>query len=124
MKKTFLVLATLIAMPFAAFATSTDGITGNDSIWLGGSVRSTNWRAVGRDELIIWSSPKKPYLVKIWRPFRSLKFVNAIGYRTTTNRLTKFDSIYVDGQRLPIKSIVALDPGMAQDMRYHDEEGG
>lgn len=90
----------------------------SESIWLGSHGRFNGWRAVARDEVILWASPSRPYLVKTWRPFRSFKFAHSIGVTTTAGRVTKFDSVLVDGQRLPIKSIVALDRETAKAMRY------
>lgn len=121
MKKMLLIAASLLTLSTATSTAATSKINTNESIWLGGSNGSADWRAVGRDELIIWSSRNKSYLVKIWRPYRSLKFVNTIGFQTTANRLTTFDSIFIDGQRLPIKSIIALDPNIAKEMRYQEE---
>ena len=41
----------------------------DDSIWVGSHGTFTNWRPVARDELVVWASPSRAYLVKIWRPF-------------------------------------------------------
>ena len=96
----------------------------NDSIWVGSFGRLYNWRPVSRDELILWASPSKPYLVKIWRPFRSLRFAHTIGVTTTIGRVTKFEKVIVDGQRLPIKSIVALDRETAKALRWTKDGHG
>ena len=90
----------------------------NESIWLGSHGNFASWRPVARDEVILWASPARPYLVKIWRPFTSLKFAHSIRVTTTAGRVTKFDTVIVDGQRLPIKSIIALDRETAKGMRY------
>ena len=118
--KLALAAAALLAFATPVLASSKSGseYKANQSIWLGSSGRISNWRPISRDELIIWASPSKPYLVKIWRPFTSLRFVHAIGFTSTTGRLTKFDRVIVDGQRLPIKSIVALDRETAKDLRW------
>lgn len=101
-------------------ATSGSGseIRTTQSIWIGSWGRINSWRAVSRDELILWASPTKPYLVKIWRPITSLRFVHSIGVSTTAGRVSKLDYVIVDGQRLPIKSIVALDRETAKEMRW------
>lgn len=106
------------AAPTIAVAKTASSATKSDSIWIGGFGRLHSWRAVGRDELIIWASPSRPYLVKIWRPFSSLRFAHTIGVSSTVGRITKFDNVYVDGQRLPIKSIVALDRDLAKSIRW------
>ena len=100
--------AALLALSAPTPAATTTEVTANQSIWLGGRGNFNSWRAVSRDELILWASPSRPYLIKIWRPFTSLRFVNAIGVTTTAGRVTKFEKVIVEGQRLPIKSIVAL----------------
>ena len=115
----------LVAVALFAFATPTlaapnsaSGYQANQSIWLGRGGGFMNWRAIGRDELIIWASPSKPYLVKIWRPYTSLRFVHTIGVTSTTGRVTRFDNVIVDGQRLPIRSITALDRETAKNLRW------
>ena len=113
------VTATLLAFSVPAPAATTTEVTANQSIWLGSRGNFNSWRAVSRDELILWASPSRPYLIKIWRPVTSLRFVNAIGVTTTVGRVTKFDKVIVDGQRLPIKSIVALDREIAKNLRWN-----
>ena len=115
----------LVAVALFAFATPTlaasksaSGYQANQSIWLGRGGGFMNWRAIGRDELIIWASPSKPYLVKIWRPYTSLRFVHTIGVTSTTGRVTRFDNVIVDGQRLPIRSITALDRETAKNLQW------
>ena len=114
------IAATLLAFAIPTYAASKSGseINTNQSIWLGYGGGFHNWRALSRDELIIWASPSKPYLVKIHRPFKSLRFVHTIGISSTTGRVTKFDNVIVDGQRLPIKSIVALDRETAKSLKW------
>lgn len=110
-------LLAFAAPTFAATKAATETVK-SDSIWIGSYGRLHNWRAVGRDELIIWASPSRPYLLKIWRPFSSLRFAHTIGVTSTVGRITKFDYVIVDGQRLPIDSIVALDRDTAKSMRW------
>ncbi len=115
-----LVFATMLALsaPTMAISNSDSEIKTNQSIWIGSHASFNSWRAVSRDEFILWASPSKPYLVKIWRPFTSLRFVHTIGVSTTAGRVSKFDYVIVDGQRRPIKSIVALDRETAKGMRW------
>ena len=117
------IAATLLTLAFPTHAATNSGPENrtNQSIWLGYGGGFHNWRAISRDELIIWASPSKPYLVKIQRPFTSLRFVNTIGVSTTTGRVTKFDNVIVDGQRLPIKFIVALDRETAKDLKWRKD---
>jgi len=122
---------TMIALLAALFAVSTPAIAvssskaemkSSDSIWLPGGGRNYGWRAIAKDEVILWASPSRPYLVKIWRPISSLRFANSIGVTSTGGRVTKFDQVIVDGQRLPIRSIVALDKETAKSLRWQKPE--
>ena len=113
-----IVVAALLAFAAPAPAAANTELKANESIWLSGNSNFNSWRAVSRDELILWASPSRPYLIKIWRPFSSLRFANGIGVTTTAGRVTRFDRVIVDGQRLPIKSIVALDRETAKTLRW------
>lgn len=112
-------LAALMATstPALAISKKDSATVKNDSIWLPHSSRIHSWRAVGRDALVLWTSPSKAYLVKIWRPFTSLRFAHVIGVTSFAGRVTKFDNVIVNGQRLPIRSIVALDKEVARNLR-------
>ena len=91
----------------------------SESIWIGSfGPRLHNWRAISRNELIIWASPSRPYLVTTRFSNSRLRFAHTIGVTTTVGRITKFDSIIVDGWRMPIASIVALDRETAKSMRW------
>ena len=111
-----IVAAALVGLSAPVTASTSDEVRANQSIWMAGGF--SNWRAVSRDELILWATPSRPYLIKIWRPVTSLRFVNTIGVTSTAGRVTKFDKVIVDGQRLPIKSIKALDRETAKDLRW------
>ena len=116
-------MATLLALSAPTLAATADSAhDANQKIWLGSRGRFNSWRPVARDELILWATPSRPYLVKIWRPFTSLRFAHAIGVTTTAGSVTKFEYVIVDGQRLPIKSIVALDRETAKNLRWRSEK--
>ncbi|MDH3641181.1 MAG: DUF6491 family protein [Gammaproteobacteria bacterium] len=102
----------------AVFASGADAVARTDSIWIGSYGSISNWRAVARDELVLWNGPSRAYLVKVWRPAGGLRFAETIGVTQTAGRITKFDSVLVRGQRLPIKQIRRLDPAVARSMRY------
>ena len=126
MKKWLLTLATAallsLSVTTVAATTSDAGSRGNDSIRLGYGGGIRDWRPIARDELIVWETRSRPYLVKIWRPYTSLKFVHTIGFSGFAGRVTRFDYVYVDGQRLPIKSIVRLDREVAEQLRWQDKQ--
>ena len=91
----------------------------SESIWIGDfGARLHNWRAISRTELIIWASPSRPYLVTTRFPQARLRHGQTIGVTTTAGRITKFESILVDGWRVPIASIVALDRQTAKELRW------
>ncbi len=113
-----LLAAGMLVFAVPAFAKQHAMSSGNDSIWIGSHGSFMSWRPVARDELIVWASPGKAYLVKIWRPFRSLRFVDTVGVTRTGGRVTTFDRVIVAGQRLPIKSIRRLNPAVARAMAY------
>ncbi len=117
-------LMALFAVSTPAFAASTSEVEAkrSDSIWLPNGGRNYSWRAVAKDEVLLWASPSRPYLVKIWRPFSSLRFANSIGVTSTGGRVTTFDQVIVDGRRLPIRSIVALDRETAKSLRWQKTE--
>ncbi len=108
----------LLAGSFNATASASKAGQREDSIWVGAYGSINNWRAVSQDELILWTGPKRAYLVKIWRPFRSLRHANAIGVTRFGGRITEFDQVIVGGQRLPIKTIQRLDAKVAKAMKY------
>lgn len=117
-------LATLLAVstPALAVSKSYKESRRSDSIWLHRGNRLHDWRAVGRDQLLIWASPSRAYLVKIWRPYSSLRFARYIGVTSTAGRVTRFDRVIVNGERLPIRSIVALDREYAKNLRWRKKE--
>ena len=126
MKSCLLMLTTVALLSVSGTSLAANkadtGSRAHDTIWLGHGRGFSNWRAIARDELIVWSTRSKPYLVKIWKPARSLRFVHTIGFSSFGGRVSHFDNIYIDGQRLPIKSIVALDRDVAEQMRWRKEE--
>ncbi len=123
----------LIILAASVFAVSTSANAGHnyareyrasDSFRGFSGTRFYNWTPVARDELILWASPSRPYLVKIWRPYTSLRFAHRIGVTSTAGRISKFDRVIVDGQRLPIRSIVALDRKAAKKFRRKQSKHG
>ena len=76
------------------------------------------WRPIGRDSLIIWATPFRPYLVKLTRPSFDLRFEQTIGVTSMGGTVyAKFDSVIVDGIRYPIRAIYQIDPKTARHMK-------
>ena len=93
----------------------------DNSIWLGSFRSLTGWKPVAADEVVLWSSPKRAYLVKIWRPHRNLRHSQQLGVTRTAGRVTRFDSVLVDGWRYPIRSIERIDAGVARTLKYRPQ---
>ncbi len=71
--------------------------------------RLDGWRAVDRNTLIVWTTPFKPYLIKLRRPASALRFAEYIGVTSTAGTVrARLDNVRVDGFRYPIKSIHPL----------------
>ncbi len=107
---------------FACLATlgSAQANIKSESIWIGSYGSISSWKPVARDELILWTSPRRAYLVKIWRPASDLRFANAIAVTDSAGRITKFDRVIVRGQRVPIRSIQRIDAKTARSLRYRN----
>lgn len=84
--------------------------------WTFGGMDS--WRPIGRDSLIIWATPFRPYLIKLARPSFDMPFEQAIGVTSMGGSVyAKFDSVIVDGVRYPIRAIYEIDPKTARHMK-------
>ena len=126
MKSWLLTLAVATVLSFSgttlAATKSETGSRANDTIRLGYGAGIASWRPIARDQMIVWVTRSKPYLVTIWKPATSLRFAQAIGFSSFGGRVSHFDYAYVDGQRLPIKSIVALDREVADSLRWQSKK--
>lgn len=91
MKNWLLTLASATLLSLSVPAMAKAGSRANDTIWLGHGRGFADWRPVARDELIIWTNRSRPYLVKIWKPYTSLRFAQTIGFSSFAGRVTHFD---------------------------------
>jgi len=107
-----------IAFAAPSYATHKESSVRNDSIWIGSYGRLHSWRAISRDEIVVWASPSRPYLITLSDRNPNLRFAQAIGVTSHTGRITKFESVIADGWRTPIESIVALDRETAKSLRW------
>jgi hypothetical protein len=70
-----------------------------------------NWRAVGRDTLLIEARGGKWYRAKLMSPCFELPFAEAVGFKTNpTGDFDRFSSIVVRGQRCPVISLTETAP--------------
>lgn len=82
--------------------------------------RLHSWTVVDEHTLIIWASPRQPYLIRLFRPSRELKFAHSIGVTSFGSRIhARFDSVEVEGFSYPIREIYRLsrDEAKALEMR-------
>ncbi len=79
--------------------------------------RLDDFRVIDAETVVLWATPFRPYLVKLSAPTRSLRFARAIGVTSTNGAVTRFDSVLVRGQRLPIRSIYRLEKAQARALQ-------
>lgn len=80
--------------------------------------RPHGWTVLDDETLIIWAAPRKPYLVRLFRPSPELKFAHAIGVTSFGSRIhARFDSVEVDGFSYPIREIYRMSRDDANAMR-------
>ena len=114
------IAAVAMSVAFAApsHASRSESPAASESIWIGSFGRLHSWRAISRDELVVWASPSRPYLIRLAQRNPHLRFAHAIGVTSHTGHITKFESVIVDRWRTPIESIVALDRETAKSLRW------
>ena len=141
LRKALLILATSSALGIAGLARAADaaspwqdagpevetltpddlGNSGLDHITV---FHIDGWRAVGRDAIILWTTPFEPYLLKLDRPAFDLPFVENVGVTSTGHELyARFDSVIVRGMPYRIASIHAISREAARTMRSADKVG-
>jgi hypothetical protein len=71
--------------------------------------RLDDWRALDNTTLIVWATPRRPYLIELNRPSPDLVFAQTIGLSLSTFRVRAgLDSVIVRGIDYPIAAIYAL----------------
>jgi hypothetical protein len=71
--------------------------------------RPYSWQALDEDTVIVWATPRSPYLVELAFESHDLKFSHVIGITQFGNRIyAKFDAVTVRGFRYPIDSIYKM----------------
>ncbi len=108
----------LTAITAAPTAEAGHGYARSDSIWIGSFRPDYRWRPVNRKTLVVWSAANRPYLVKLGFPVHDMRFARHLGLSRTGGRVTKFDSVIVDGYRVPIRSIRAIKKSQARELRW------
>ena len=94
------------AGPSASKPKASEGFARVDSMPAG---RLHGFSVVSDDTLIVWTSPRKAYLVRLFRPSRELKFASAVGMTSFDSRIhARFDAVEVNGWSYPIREIYEL----------------
>lgn len=88
--------------------------------WFG---RFDGWKAVSRDEALIWTTPAKAYLVKVESPCEDLRFATRVGLTSTLDAVySHFDHVTVRGRQCRIELIRPVDYGrLRADLRRERE---
>ena len=115
----FLAISFALVLPAIAQSKEAPFAARSDTIWIGSFGRLHSWKAVSRNEVVLWTSPLKAYLVTVRTPFHGLRFAQTIGVTSFAGRIGRFDSILVDGWRLPIDSIIKIDRKTAKSLRWN-----
>jgi hypothetical protein len=89
--------------------------------WLG---HYYSWEGLGKDQLVVFTTPSDAYLLKVSGPCTDLKFVTSIGLTSTGSTVySRLDSVKVRHWRCPIAEIRKVDyKRMRADMRTAAEK--
>jgi Family of unknown function (DUF6491) len=69
-----------------------------------------SWRALSRNELVVFTTINNAYLLKVWQPCIGLPFATRVGLTSTSGTVNRgLDSVLVDDQRCPIEEIRPVD---------------
>ncbi|MEJ1966065.1 MAG: DUF6491 family protein [Gammaproteobacteria bacterium] len=89
--------------------------------------RYDGWKALSRDEALVWTTPDKAYLIKVSTPCDDLRFAAHIGLTSTLDTVYSrgLNYLKVRGWRCPIRQIRPVDYGRLQaDLRRERETQG
>jgi hypothetical protein len=118
--KTSLVATAVLASLLAGCAT---GPKLNYAEYAGEPVKSfylgnfDGWNAVSRDQLVVWASFNKAYLLKLTGYCPDLQFAHAIAITSTANTVDKFEKVIVGRDRCFINEIRPLDTKQIKEDR-------
>ncbi len=70
-----------------------------------------DWRAIGRDTLLVQGTGNRWYRVELFGPCFELPFVERVGFNANpTGDFDRFSAVIVRGQRCAVKSVTASAP--------------
>lgn len=85
--------------------------------------RYDGWRALGRDNLVIFTGPSEAYLLSVAGPCNDLPFVNRVGIKSRGPTLSRGDAVIIGrGESCLITQLRPIDyRRMKQDARKSSE---
>jgi hypothetical protein len=86
--------------------------------------RFDGWEPIGRNELVVWTSPSDAYLIKVGPPCDDLQFANRVGLTSTGGTVySRFDYVKVRDWKCPIQEIRPVDyRRLRQDLRNETQQ--
>jgi hypothetical protein len=88
--------------------------------WFG---RFDGWKPLGRDEALVWTTPRKAYLVRVDATCDDLRFAHRIGLTSTLSSVySRYDYVEVRGRPCRIEEIRPVDYARLQADLRHERE--
>jgi len=82
-----------------------------------------DWRAEGRDTLYVQDRLRRWYKATLMHPATGLPFAQAIGFETRgIDSFDRFSTVVVDGQRIPVQSLVRVEAPPTKQQRAEAEK--
>ena len=75
------------------------------------------WTPVSKDQLVVWASFNKAYLIRVQGYCPDLQFANAIGVTSTANTVDRFEKVLVGKDRCLIDEIRPIDTKQLKEDR-------
>lgn len=71
--------------------------------------RFDGWEAVGRNQVVVWTSINVAYLLTVWDTCHDLNFAQNIGLTSSGHTVSKFENLHVGADTCPIQEIRPVD---------------
>lgn len=68
-----------------------------------------NWTVAGKYELLVWNGPAEAWLLKVMKPCGNLHFADVMQLSSTMDRVSRVETVTVDGMACRIDSIRPVD---------------
>jgi len=84
--------------------------------------RMDGYESLGRDAVMVWTSVKDAWLIRVYEPCSDLQWANSIGLTSNMHRVsTKFDFVLARKSRCMIKSIQPVDYRAYRDAKKQED---